>query len=63
MQKHVEDFLRKFQEQNLLGFLVSLSRELTSEDKLVDSRKFAGLILKSALDANDESIKHELVQR
>ncbi|XP_047162539.1 importin subunit beta-1-like [Vigna umbellata] len=63
VRKHAEDTLRQFQEQNLPGFLVSLSGELASEDKPVDSRKLAGLILKNALDAKDESRKQELVQR
>ncbi|CAJ2667552.1 unnamed protein product [Trifolium pratense] len=63
VRKHAEESLRQFQEQNLPGFLVSLSGELTSEDKPVDSRKLAGLILKNALDAKDENRKRELVQR
>jgi importin subunit beta-1 len=63
VRKHAEESLRQFQEQNLLGFLVSLSGELASEDKPVDSRKLAGLILKNALDAKDENRKRELVQR
>ncbi|PNX89973.1 importin subunit beta-1-like protein, partial [Trifolium pratense] len=37
--------------------------QLASEDKPVDSRKLAGLILKNALDAKDENRKRELVQR
>ncbi|KAI5434388.1 hypothetical protein KIW84_021288 [Lathyrus oleraceus] len=53
----------KSQEQNLPGFLVSLSGELANEEKPVDSRKLAGLILKNALDAKDENRKRELVQR
>lgn len=52
-----------FQEQNLPGFLVPLSGELANEEKPVDSRKLAGLILKNALDAKDENRKRELVQR
>lgn len=63
VRKHAEESLRQFQEQNLPGFLVSLSGELASEDKPVDSRKLAGLILKNALDAKDENRKRELVQR
>ncbi|KAJ1416268.1 hypothetical protein SESBI_17443 [Sesbania bispinosa] len=60
VRKHAEESLRQFQEQNLPGFLVSLSGELASEDKPVDSRKLAGLILKNALDAKDENRKREL---
>ncbi|MCI24620.1 importin subunit beta-1-like, partial [Trifolium medium] len=41
VRKHAEESLRQFQEQNLPGFLVSLSGELASEDKPVDSRKLA----------------------
>ncbi|PNY06922.1 importin subunit beta-1-like protein, partial [Trifolium pratense] len=63
VRKHAEESLLHFQEQNLPGFLVSLSVELASEDKPVDSRKLAGLILKNALDAKDENRKRELVQR
>lgn len=63
VRKHAEDSLRQFQEQNLPGFLVSLSGELATEDKPVDSRKLAGLILKNALDAKDENTKRQLVQR
>ncbi|KEH35465.1 putative importin-beta domain, importin subunit beta-1 [Medicago truncatula] len=63
IRKHAEENLQQFQEQNLPGFLVSLSGELASEDKPVDSRKLAGLILKNALDAKDENRKWELVQR
>ncbi|KAF7830738.1 Importin subunit beta-1 [Senna tora] len=63
VRKHAEENLKQFQEQNLPGFLVSLSGELASDDKPVDSRKLAGLILKNSLDAKDESRKRELVQR
>lgn len=63
VRKHAEDTLRQFQEQNLPGFLLSLSGELSGEDKPVDSRKLAGLILKNALDAKEQHRKYELVQR
>ncbi|KAL2550804.1 importin subunit beta-1 [Forsythia ovata] len=53
----------QFQEQNLPGFLLSLSGELASEEKPVESRKLAGLILKNALDAKEQHRKFELVQR
>mmetsp|Transcript_156 Transcript_156/g.1199 ORF Transcript_156/g.1199 Transcript_156/m.1199 type:complete len:86 (-) Transcript_156:3408-3665(-) len=45
------------------GFLHSLSRELASADKPVDTRRLAGLILKNALDAKDEKRKAELVSQ
>ena len=63
VRKHAEESLRQFQEQNLSVFLLSLSGELAGEDKPVDSRKLAGLILKNALDAKEQHRKYELVQR
>ncbi|XP_028789846.1 importin subunit beta-1-like [Neltuma alba] len=63
VRKHAEENLKQFQEQNFPGFLLSLSGELASDDKPVDSRKLAGLILKNSLDAKDENRKRELVQR
>ncbi|KAJ4842329.1 Importin subunit beta-1 [Turnera subulata] len=63
VRKHAEESLKQFQEQNLPGFLVSLSGELANDEKPVDSRKLAGLILKNALDAKEQHRKLELVQR
>ncbi|CAI9086928.1 OLC1v1020863C1 [Oldenlandia corymbosa var. corymbosa] len=63
VRKHAEDSLLQFQEQNLPVFLLSLSGELSGEDKPVDSRKLAGLLLKNALDAKEQHRKYELVQR
>ncbi|XP_073021503.1 importin subunit beta-1-like [Primulina eburnea] len=63
VRKHSEETLKQFQEQNLPGFLLSLSGELASEEKPVESRKLAGLILKNALDAKEQHRKYELVQR
>lgn len=63
VRKHAEESLKQFQEQNLPGFLLSLSGELANDDKPVDSRKLAGLILKNALDAKEQHRKFELVQR
>ncbi|XP_023521610.1 importin subunit beta-1 isoform X2 [Cucurbita pepo subsp. pepo] len=63
VRKQAEDSLRQFQEQNLSSFLLSLSGELANEEKPVDSRKLAGLILKNALDAKEQHRKFELVQR
>ncbi|CAN4102345.1 unnamed protein product [Withania somnifera] len=63
VRKHAEETLKQFQEQNLPGFLLSLSGELANEEKPVDSRKLAGLILKNALDAKEQHRKYELVQR
>ncbi|XP_024969666.1 importin subunit beta-1-like isoform X1 [Cynara cardunculus var. scolymus] len=63
VRKHAEESLKQFQEQNLSGFLLSLSGELASDEKPVDSRKLAGLILKNALDAKEQHRKFELIQR
>ncbi|KAI5568470.1 hypothetical protein POPTR_012G017500v4 [Populus trichocarpa] len=63
VRKHAEESLKQFQEQNLPSFLLSLSGELANDEKPVDSRKLAGLILKNALDAKEQHRKLELVQR
>ncbi|XP_050223464.1 importin subunit beta-1-like [Mercurialis annua] len=63
VRKHAEESLKQFQAQNLPAFLLSLSVELANDDKPVDSRKLAGLVLKNALDAKEQHTKYELVQR
>ncbi|XP_009351972.1 importin subunit beta-1 [Pyrus x bretschneideri] len=63
VRNHAEESLKQFQEQDLSSFLLSLSRELANEEKPVESRKLAGLILKNALDAKEQPRKLELVQR
>ncbi|CAL5407987.1 unnamed protein product [Camellia sinensis] len=63
VRNHAEESLKQFQEQNLPGFLLSLSGELANNEKPVDSRKLAGLVLKNALDAKEQHRKLELVQR
>ncbi|GAB4826181.1 Importin subunit beta-1 [Ancistrocladus abbreviatus] len=63
VRKHAEESLKHFQDQNLPGFLLSLSGELVNEEKPIESRKLAGLILKNALDAKEQHRKLELVQR
>ncbi|XP_047333242.1 importin subunit beta-1-like [Impatiens glandulifera] len=63
VRNHAEESLRQFQEQNLPSFLLSLSGELSNDEKPVESRKLAGLILKNALDAKEQHRKIELVQR
>ncbi|XP_077216543.1 importin subunit beta-1-like [Tasmannia lanceolata] len=57
-----EENLRKFQEQNLPVFLLSLSVELSNNDKPPESRRLAGIILKNSLDAKDAIRKEQLVQ-
>lgn len=63
VRKQAEESLKQFQEQNLPSFLLSLSGELANDQKPVESRKLAGLILKNALDAKEQHRKFELVQR
>ena len=45
IRKHAEESLKQFQEQNLPGFLLSLSTELANNEKTEESRRLAGLIL------------------
>ncbi|CAI9775077.1 unnamed protein product [Fraxinus pennsylvanica] len=63
VRNHAEETLKQIQEQNLPNFLLSLSGELSSEEKPAESRKLAGLILKNTLDAKEQRRKYELVQR
>ncbi|KAK4746057.1 hypothetical protein SAY87_012369 [Trapa incisa] len=63
VRKHAEENLKQFQEKNLSSFLLSLAGELATEEKPVESRKLAGLILKNALDAKEQNRKYELVQQ
>ncbi|KAE8708603.1 Importin subunit beta-1 [Hibiscus syriacus] len=63
VRNNSEESLKQFQEQNLPVFFVSLSGELANEEKPVETRKLAGLILKNALDAKEQHRKLELVQR
>ncbi|PKA64707.1 Transportin-1 [Apostasia shenzhenica] len=63
VRKHAEENLKQFQDQNLPGFLLSLSGELANEEKPVDSRKLAGLVIKNTLDAKEQQRKTELAQR
>ncbi|XP_068668563.1 importin subunit beta-1-like isoform X1 [Aristolochia californica] len=55
-----EENLKKFQEQSLPHFLISLSVELSSEEKPPESRRLAGIILKNSLDAKDALRKEQL---
>ncbi|KAL5814428.1 hypothetical protein ACOSQ4_025069 [Xanthoceras sorbifolium] len=63
VRKQAEESLKQYQEQNLPSFLLSLGGELANDEKPVESRKLAGLILKNALDAKEQHRKFELVQR
>ncbi|MCL7026827.1 hypothetical protein MKW94_006233 [Papaver nudicaule] len=63
VRKSGEENLKLFQEQNLAGFLVSLSVELANDQKPADSRRLAGIILKNSLDAKESGRKEQLVQQ
>ncbi|XVF51030.1 hypothetical protein PTKIN_Ptkin04bG0150700 [Pterospermum kingtungense] len=63
VRKNAEESLKQFQELNLPDFLLSLSGELANEEKPVETRKLAGLILKNALDAKEQQRKFDLIQR
>ncbi|KAJ3674289.1 hypothetical protein LUZ60_004905 [Juncus effusus] len=62
-RKHAEESLNQFQDQNLPAYLLSLSNELSSNEKPNESRKLAGLLLKNAVDAKEIHRKNELAQR
>ncbi|KAJ9548981.1 hypothetical protein OSB04_021524 [Centaurea solstitialis] len=63
VRTEAETRLRQFQEQNLPGFLLSLSLELSNDGKPLESRRLAGIVLKNSLDAKDATTKEHLVQR
>ncbi|XP_022745914.1 importin subunit beta-1-like [Durio zibethinus] len=63
VRTEAEANLRQFQEQNLPVFLLSLSVELANNDKAVESRRLAGIVLKNSLDAKDAVRKDQLVQQ
>lgn len=58
-----EQQLQQLQENQYATFLVSLSAELSNNEKPSDTRRLAGLIIKNALDAKEESRKAALVQQ
>uniref|UniRef100_A0A5B7B4P7 Putative importin subunit beta-1 n=1 Tax=Davidia involucrata TaxID=16924 RepID=A0A5B7B4P7_DAVIN len=63
VRTEAEGNLRQFQEQNLPSFLLSLSVELSNNEKPIESRRLAGIVLKNSLDAKDASRKEHLVQQ
>lgn len=63
VRKIAEENLGQFQEQNLAGFLLSLSVELANNDKPPETRRLAGLILKNSLDAKESARKEEFLKR
>ncbi|AQK94205.1 ARM repeat superfamily protein [Zea mays] len=58
-----EGNLTQFQEQNFPNFLLSLSIELSNDEKPPESRRLAGIILKNSLDAKDSAKKELLTQQ
>ncbi|KAL3617470.1 Importin subunit beta-1 [Castilleja foliolosa] len=58
-----ETTLGQFRDQNLPGFLLSLSVELSNDGKPTESRRLAGIVLKNSLDAKDSATKDHLVQQ
>lgn len=52
-----EQQLQALQESQYASFLLSLSAELSNNDKPVDARRLAGLVLKNTLDARDDARK------
>uniref|UniRef100_A0A7N0VBZ6 Importin N-terminal domain-containing protein n=1 Tax=Kalanchoe fedtschenkoi TaxID=63787 RepID=A0A7N0VBZ6_KALFE len=63
VRTEAETSLKQFQEQNLPAFILSLAAELSNNDKPVESRRLAGIVLKNSLDAKDSSKKEHLVQQ
>ncbi|XP_057808181.1 importin subunit beta-1-like [Salvia miltiorrhiza] len=63
IRNEAETALGQFREQNLPGFLLSLSVELSSDGKPTESRRLAGIVLKNSLDAKEAATKDNLVQQ
>lgn len=63
IRNDAETALAQFREQNLPGFLLSLSFELSDDGKPVESRRLAGIVLKNSLDAKETATKDNLVQK
>nr|XP_023922462.1 importin subunit beta-1 [Quercus suber] len=63
VRTEAEANLTRFQEQNLPSFLLSLSVELANDEKPIESRRLAGIVLKNSLDAKDAVRKEHLVQK
>ncbi|KAG0453536.1 hypothetical protein HPP92_024840 [Vanilla planifolia] len=58
-----EENLKQFHDKSFTHFLLSLSVELSDDQKPLESRKLAGIILKNTLDAKDVVRKRELHQQ
>lgn len=63
VRTEAESKLCQFGEQNVPGFLLSLSIELSNDGKPTESRRLAGILLKNSLDAKEAARKEQLVQQ
>ncbi|KAM3409877.1 hypothetical protein ACQJBY_002249 [Aegilops geniculata] len=63
LRSAAEGNIKQFQEQNLPNFLLSLSVELSNDERPPESRRLAGIILKNSLDAKDSAKKELLIQQ
>ncbi|GAB2217429.1 hypothetical protein Drorol1_Dr00000617 [Drosera rotundifolia] len=63
VRNHAEESLEQFRKQNFPSYLFSLAGEVVNEEKPVESRKLAGVLLKNALDAKEQHRKFEYVKR
>ncbi|KAL2541459.1 ARM repeat superfamily protein [Abeliophyllum distichum] len=63
IRTEAESALGQFRDQNLPGFLLSLSFELSNDGKPTESRRLAGIVLKNSLDAKDAARKEHLLQQ
>lgn len=57
LRNQAEQQLKQLEEQNAAAYLSALASELANSQKPADARQIAGLILKNALDAPDETKK------
>ncbi|PIA48526.1 hypothetical protein AQUCO_01400841v1 [Aquilegia coerulea] len=63
VQINAETNIKQFQDQNLPPFHYSLSVELSTEDKPIESRRLAGIVLKNSLDGKHIARKEQLIQQ
>eukprot|EP00736_Rhodelphis_marinus_P009915 Rmarinus@m.18853 len=55
--------LQELEKQNAVLFILSLSRELGSESKPIESRKLAGIVLKNIFTSKNDALREELRQK
>lgn len=58
-----ENVLRRAEESNFQGFMVTLSDQLAGEENDPQSRRLAGLIMKNKVDSKDRTIRLQLGER